>query len=110
VVSSPIGVVGGYVHNFGSYGAIVELKSKDSAEPLNAEKLQHFQDLASKLAQHIVASDPGDIAQDGLKKLGKQQFVFDSTMNINQLLVKASKQHGQSLAVAHYLRWKCGAN
>ena len=109
VVHSPQGVVGGYVHNFGSYGAVVELKSKDAGTALNPEKMTQYQEFCSKLAQHIVASDPGDAAQDGLKKLGKQQYVFDSSMNINQLLVKTSKAHGQPLEIAGYLRWKCGA-
>ena len=99
--------MGGYVHAFGSYGALVAVQVKDGA-PLG--KADEAAALAAKLAQHIVAQDPGACDADGLKKLSKQQFVFDPTMNIAQLLVKASKQLGQPLTVAQYVRWKCGAD
>ena len=109
VVHSDRGVVGAYVHTFGSYGAIVEVQSKDPAVPLDPTKTPQLQEFCAKIAQHIVAQDPGELAADGLKKLSKQQYVFDPSMNIGQFVVKTSKLHGQGLTIASYLRWKNGA-
>ena len=109
VVLSDTGVVGSYVHNFGSYGAIVEVKTKDGT-PLDSSKYEQAREFCSKVAQHIVAQDPGKIGEDGMKKLNKQQFVFDPSMNISQYLVKTSKQLGIGLSITNYLRWKCGAD
>ena len=107
VHESANGVVGSYVHNFGSYGAIVEARAKDGSA-IDASKVPAIQELCSKIAQHIVANDPGELANNGLQALGKQHFVFDGSMTINQVTVKASKQIGLPIQIASYLRWKCG--
>jgi translation elongation factor EF-Ts len=48
---APGGAVGGYLHNNGSFGALVGAIGAPASEPLQA--------LLAKVAQHTVAIDPG---------------------------------------------------
>ncbi len=108
VLQSDHGVLGGYIHTNGSYAAAVEVKAKDAGAVIDAAKLPQLQEFCSKVSQHIVAVDPGELAGTGLQTLGKQHFVFDGSMTINQLTTKTSKAVGLPIHITSYLRWKCG--
>ena len=53
VLSSPGGAVGGYLHNNGTFGALVGAVGAPASPELQA--------LLAKVAQHTVAVDPGSL-------------------------------------------------
>lgn len=104
-------VVGGYVHNNGSYAALVTL---EATPPLSAEKLDAVVALSHSIAQHVVAMDPDSTLtgprtpEAAVKALMVQPYVLDAKATVAALLKRAGKTAGSKLVVADFVRWACG--
>ncbi len=80
-------LLGSYVHTNGSYGALVTMGA-----PGGDAKVQ---ELANKIAQHVVAMDPDTVAT-----LDGQAFLFDTSKTVKDI-VKPN-------TVAAFVRWGNG--
>lgn len=98
-LSSTDSVVGGYVHNNGSYAAVVALNGGDPTD-------SKIQELANQVAQHIVAMDPNPDSAvggaDGVKELLSQPYLMEQSADLAAVL----KRHNESLSVSNFIRWK----
>lgn len=104
-VSAPNGVIGGYTHHNGGYGAILVANAPSSASD---DSLRAVVKSLDQIAQHIVAVDPaeGEGAAEPLKFLLTQPYVLDAKQTIAAKLekdAKAAKVEGVTLA--DYIRW-----
>ena len=109
-VHMPQGAVGGYVHNFGSYGALVSATYENNeAAAANAALPGEVQKLCNQLAQHVVAMDPtGENMEDAIAALKKQPFVLDGSMTVNKLVKKTGERLRSKIAVKELVRWGAG--
>lgn len=94
-------LLGNYLHNNGSYGAIVCLAPKDANGTLPLPNSAAA--LADKIAQHVVALDP-----DTLATLASQPFVFDGSRNVGAIIEQESKALGVPARIAAFVRWGGG--
>lgn len=104
-VSVPHGVVGGYTHNNGTYGALVAAEASSSSN----EALQALAKSLDQIAQHIVAIDPaeGDGAANPLKHLLTQPYVLDSKLTVGAKLEKdAGAAKVNNVKLTDYIRWQ----
>eukprot|EP00038_Savillea_parva_P011444 m.197584 g.197584 ORF g.197584 m.197584 type:complete len:310 (-) comp20169_c0_seq1:212-1141(-) len=87
---APGGVLGSYVHGVGSFAAVVGLTGAgtDGAAV----------EFADKLAQQIVAVDPGD---GGVPALLEAPFLFDGEKTVGEVLDRTAP----GATVAGYVRW-----
>ena len=91
-------IVGSYLHNNGSYGALVCL-APTAATPLPAG----FAQLANNIAQHVVALDP-----DSTTVLGEQAYVFDGSRKVADMIRAESSALGVPAFVAGFVRFGGG--
>lgn len=112
-------VIGSYTHgsfvksvagcSLGRYGGLVALRPKDSTTSLNS-----VQQLANKVAQHVVGMNPKVIAQDGSGKndsaldgetsdvLLEQEYLLDDSLTVKDFLEK------EGVEVVDFVRYECG--
>lgn len=58
-----------------------------------------------QIAKHVIGMNPSSIAE-----LLQQQFLFDPSVKIEQLLERESKRLGSELRIAQMIRFACGEN
>ena len=102
--------MGSYLHNNGSYAAMVILSNAAIASPSHQEAVRK---LGDQLAQHIVAMDPdGDLQprtpEAAVKALLAQPYVFNSARSVGDVVAGENKALGQAVQIVDYVRWGCG--
>lgn len=112
-------VIGSYAHgpfvkyvagcSLGRYGGLVALRPKSGNTNLDS-----VQQLANKVAQHVVGMNPKVIAQDGSSKnegvlneetsdvLLEQEYLLDDSLTVIDLLDK------EGVEVVDFVRYECG--
>ena len=112
-------VIGSYAHgpfvksiagcSLGKYGGMVALRPREGGAGLEST-----QQLANKVAQHVVGMNPKVIAQDGSENEGvrdgeasdvlhEQEYLLDDSVAVKDLLDK------EGVEVVDFVRYECGA-
>jgi translation elongation factor EF-Ts len=97
-VNAQDGFVGAYLHNNGSYGALVSLAPAGTA-PLPAA----VSAVADLVAQHVVAMDPPTVAE-----LSDQPYLFDSGKKVADVIKAESSALGAPAVLTGFVRWGGG--
>jgi elongation factor Ts len=90
------GVIGTYVHNTNTVGAILELLCETDFVARNND----FKNLAKDIAMHVVAMNP-----EAKDELENQEFIKDPSKTIKNLLDLAIQKFGERVEIGQFTRF-----
>jgi len=101
------GAVGGYVHGFGSYACLVGL------DATRAENTAAVAELCGRIAQHIVAVDPGvslalateEGHQQSMQALLDAPYLFDGDVAVGDMIASESAKLSEAFKLKGFVRW-----
>lgn len=93
------GLVDTYVHLGGKVASMVEV----ACETDFVAKTDDFKNLTHEIAMQIAAMDPKDV-----NDLLKQEYIRDSSLNIENLVKHAIAKLGENIKVKRFIRFELG--